>query len=170
MKSGYYSTRIIFLLFIFISCLSHWGCDKGLAPIQTQPPPYGFKGVVYFKNWPPADIIVKLYVVAFRNYPPGDIFNEYQNGNLRFSNDLVPSYGLDSIQYEVDLNPMHVDSIPFVAVGQQYGQNIQQDWRLVGFYHLINDSTKPATVRVFPDSIVEGINIKVDFNNLPQFP
>ncbi|MDI6766583.1 MAG: hypothetical protein QME52_07150 [Bacteroidota bacterium] len=167
-----YKERIVYSpLLILIFFLFAWGCDQGLEPPQEPPPPsYGFEGVIYFQNWFPIDSIKSLRVVAFQNYPPGDIAVEYFENRLRFSDDLISSHGADSIPYTVILNPMYVDSIPYIAVGQQFGENQFQDWRMVGIYYSIGDSSRPGTVKVFPDSIVSGINIYVDFNNPPPQP
>ena len=147
------------------------GCDKGLEPNKIPPPPpYGFKGVVYFQNWPPSDSVKELRVVAFQNYPPGNIATEYIARRLRFSDDLKTLYGNNSIPYIVILNPMNVDSIPYVAIGQRFGDNLLQDWKLVGVYFSPDDSTRKGTVKALQDSIVRGINIFVDFHNLPPQP
>lgn len=158
-------------LAILIFCLFAWECDSGLSPPQIPPSPsYGFKGTVYFQNWPPDTTIKDLRVVAFQNYPPVSIASEFFAGRLRFSDDMVLSYGDDSIPYTVTLNPMNIDSIPYVAVGQRFGENQLQDWKMVGIYYSIDDSSLPGTVKVFSDSFVTGIDIYVDFNNPPPQP
>ncbi len=163
-----YNERIAFIL---LFCLLALECDSGLAPPQIPPsPPYGFKGTVYFQNWLPKDSIKDLRVVAFQNYPPGDIAAEYFGNRLRFSDELISSYGANSIPYTIILNPMDVDSIPYIAVGKRFGDNQLKDWGMVGVYYAIGNSSRPGTVKVFPDSIVSGIDIYVDFNYPPTQP
>jgi hypothetical protein len=147
------------------------GCDKGIAPESTGtagPPPYGVSGTVYFQHWPPVDSVIDLRVVAFTTYPPGDIVSEVLSGRAKYTNTLP--YGVDSVTYSIDLTPIQPGSIPFIAVGQQYGQNIQQDWRLVGEYYTDGDTSQPGSIYVPVDSIVPGVNIFVDFNNPPHLP
>ncbi|MBI4549247.1 MAG: hypothetical protein HY707_14795 [Ignavibacteriae bacterium] len=160
---------LFFILFSGLA-LSLWGCDKGLAPDETsvQQRLYGFRGVIYFKNWPPTDSVLDLRVVAFKNYPPPDIVNEVLQGRARFTETLQP-HGADSISYTLVINPLPPGIFPYVVVGQRFGSDIMRDWRAVGIYYAEGDTTQPGSVNVLPDSILQGINIYVDFRkSLPQ--
>jgi len=147
------------------------GCDDGLAPKTILAPQsiYGIRGTIYFKNWPPSDSIVDLRLAALKNPPSSNIFNDVIQGRVRFSGTLTP-YGADSISYELLLAPLSYGTFSYIGVAQQFGQNIRQDWRVVGVYYAFGDTTQPGTVNVPADSIVDGINLTVDFQHLPPQP
>jgi hypothetical protein len=162
------STVIVFL--IFFSCISGWKCDEGLAPASiSQPPPYGIRGTIYFRHWPPSDSIKDLRLAALKNYPVSDIIAEVLQGRARYTDQLQP-YGADSLDYTLTLSPLSTGLFPYIAVAMQFGPNIQHDWRVVGVYYANGDTTVPGSVVVPPDSIVPGINIHVDFLNPPPQP
>ena len=157
---------------VFVVCmLFFWCCEQGLSPETAvqQLPPYGIKGVVYFKNWPPADSIRDLRLAALKNSPSSDVINEILQGRARYTETLVP-YGADSIVYQLILTPLATGIFPYVAVAQQFGPNLQKDWRVVGVYYKGGDTTMPGAVDVPADSIVPMINISVDFLHLPPQP
>ncbi len=156
---------------LVLASLAGHGCDQGLAPqIQTrQIPPYGISGTIYFKNWPPADSILDLRLAALQRYPVQDLFGEILQGRARYSPALAP-YGVDSLNYTLILNPLPPGEFPLVGVAEQFGPNLRTDWRVVGIYYAMGDTTKPGTVTVPADSIVPGINVTVDFLHLPPFP
>ena len=153
---------IVFVLVIicFVSC------DQGLAPVSLSVPPSGIRGFVYFNHWPPADSVVDLRLAALRNPPSSNLINEVLQGKAQFTGSLTP-YGADSIAYTLILNP---GKYVYVGVAQQFGPNIEQDWRVVGVYHAVGESVNPDSVTVPVDSIVSGINVYVDFNNIPPQP
>jgi len=133
----------------------------GLSPL-----PYGISGMIYFRNWPPTDSIRDLRLVAFKNYPSQSIVTEVLQGSARYTETLQP-YKADSIAYTLLLSPLPPGKIAFIAVGQQFGPNVQADWRLVGEYV---DTASQGAVFVPADSIISGINIRVDFNNISSLP
>jgi len=154
-------------MFIFLSVI---GCDEGIAPVEVKPvtEAHGIQGTLYFTNWPPTDSIVDLRLVAFMNYPPQDIYTEVIQGRAKYS-DALP-LAVDSSTYTLILNPLPADSIRCIAVGLQFGPNIQTDWRMVGLYYNPGDSALPGRIFIPADSIVTGINISVDFQKLPPQP
>jgi hypothetical protein len=154
------------LLALFVS-----GCDEGIAPEEkvTIVKTKGIGGTIYFANWPPQDSVRDLRLVAFFSYPPGDIVDDVLNGRARYTDKLEP-YGADSISYLLDMTTIYIDTLKFIAVGQQYGPNIQTDWRLVGVYFSGGDSSLPGIVVMHQDSVINGVNISVDFNKLPPLP
>lgn len=156
-------------VFYFIFCFAVFsGCDQGLAP--EPPPQYGIAGNIYFKNWPPPDSVLDLRLVAFKNYPSGDIVSEVLQGKARFTSTLGP-YGADTISYLLLLSPLPPGIYEYIAVAQQFGSNLFRDWRPVGVYrNNTGDMTRPGSLFVPANQIVQGIDIKVDFRNPPQPP
>ncbi|MBI1804468.1 MAG: hypothetical protein HY033_01415 [Ignavibacteriae bacterium] len=158
------------LSIILLGTVMFAGCHEGLAPASASPTvsSYGIRGVITFKNWPPADSVHDLRLGILQNYPVQDIPNEVLQGHARFT-DRLP-YGLDSVSYTLMLAPLPPGRFPFVGVAQQFGPNIQTDWRVVGIYYAGGDTTKPGAVDIPPDSVVPSININVDFQHLPPQP
>jgi hypothetical protein len=160
---------LVFCFFLLV-CLSIIGCDKGIAPVEVIPvtEAHGLKGTIYFTNWPPSDSIVDLRLVAFLHYPPQDIYTEVIQGMAKYT-DKLPT-AVDSFSYRLILNPLPADTIRCVAIGMQFGPNIQTDWKLVGLYYKQGDSSLPGRIFVPADSLVPNINISVDFHKLPPQP
>jgi hypothetical protein len=146
-------------------------CDQGLSPEgSSHPTPvYGFRGTVHFKNWPPRDSIVDLRVVSFKHHPSQNILDDVLQGRAGFTPRLQP-YGADSIAYTLILSPIPAGAFAYTAVAQQFGQNINTDWRAVGLYLSAGDTSGPGSISVPGDSVISGIDIFVDFNNPPPPP
>ena len=161
-----YLLSIIVALCTLVPC----GCDQGLAPEPAAPSThvYGIRGVITFKNWPPADSVRDLRLAVLQNYPVENLVNEVLLGRARFT-DRLP-YGLDSIAYTLTLTPLPPGRFPLVGVAQQYGPNQLSDWRVVGVFFANGDTTRPGAIDVPPDSIVSGIDVHVDFQHLPPQP
>ena len=160
-----------FVLLLILLCLALAACENGLAPeTATGPPPkpYGIRGVIRFLHWPPADSVLDLRLAVLEHYPVASIVTEVIQGRAKYTDQI--RYGIDSEQYSLSLAPLPTGSFPFVGVAQQYGSNIQQDWRVVGIYFAGNDSSKPGSVVVPVDSMVPNINITVDFAHPPVLP
>jgi hypothetical protein len=158
---------ILFLLMILTSA-----CDHGLAPPEDNTPkkPTGISGTLYFKNWPLPDSLFNIKLVAFRDYPPGDLMNEVISGNARtLPTDLTASlpFNIDSLEYELILQP---GVFSYITVAHQWGENIFEDWQAVGQYDLTPQDSLPTAVPIIADSIISGIDIYVDFDNLPYQP
>ena len=45
------------------------GCDHGLAP-PSENQRTAISGTITYQNWPPADSLKDLRLVAFKEYPP----------------------------------------------------------------------------------------------------
>ena len=164
----FFAHRISIIVTLY--ALVYVGCDQGLAPEPAAPSvhAYGIRGVITFKNWPPADSVRDLRLAVLQNYPVQDFVNEVLQGRARFTGQLP--YGLDSVAYTLTLAPLPPGRFPLVGVAQQYGPNLQNDWRVVGIYFANGDTTRPGAVEVPPDSIVSGIDVHVDFQHLPPQP
>jgi hypothetical protein len=147
------------------------GCDEGLSPVSASSPAsrHGISGAIYFRNWPPRDSVLDLRLAAFKGLPSSDLVSDIQQGRARFT-DMLSPYGADSIPYRLLLAPLSPGRFSYIGVAQQFGPNIQRDWRLVGVYHAGGDTTSPGFIDVPADSVVPGVNITVDFLHPPPQP
>lgn len=159
----------IFIFFEVSIVVSFVGCGKGLDP-GPEPQPYGIAGTIRFQHWPPQDSVHDLRVVMFKHFSPQDILSEVLRGNAKYSESLVSAYDRDSASYTLFLSPLPPGRYEYVVVAQQYGPNLQSHWRAVGVYYANNDTTRPGVVFVPENTVVHGINMNVDFQNLPPQP
>ncbi|MCB2204339.1 hypothetical protein KQI65_06275 [bacterium] len=158
-----YATYYLSVVFLFVAA----ACDHGLSPDDAEVDP-GFSGTLRISGpWAPVDSVKDFRVVAFRNYPPKDILSEVVLGSAVFSDELP--YGDAEIQYAVQ-DPALDGAFAYIVVAQNYGDDPFQDWRAVGVYTLTGDVSKPSPVDLGSGSFVEGIDITVDFYNLPPQP
>jgi hypothetical protein len=159
-------------LFFFYS-----GCDTGLEPPTGES---GFSGVIRFTNWPPADSVRELRVVAFEEYPTDSsgIISALLSGRAAvYPSDLsskgsLPKF-VDTVSYTFNTKNginLQVQEYAYVVVAQQYGPNIFTDWRPAGVYTTQPNSFEPALVRVLLHRIATNIDIQVDFHNPPPKP
>lgn len=143
------------------------GCDHGLSPLAAGVDP-GLSGTLHIRSsWPPQDSVRDLRVVAFRNYPPKDILSEVVNQSAVFSEELP--YGEMEISYIITAEAL-AGIFKYVAVAQNYGDDVFQDWRAVGVYTMTGDVHVPSVVDLADGTFVRGIDIDVDFYNLPPQP
>lgn len=163
-----------FIFFIALFLVLYPSCDTGLTPLNE---PSGFRGVVRFKNWPSADSVRELRIVAFESYPTDSsgIIPALLAGTAAVYPELerrLPTF-VDSIEYEFTtkngLN-LQLRNYVYIILAQQYGPNVFNDWRPAGVYAARPNSFDPAPVRVLLHRIVPNIDIDVDFNNPPPRP
>ncbi len=157
---------ILSLLFVLLSC------DQGLAPPPPERPT-GIRGTVVFVNdWPPPDSVQELRVVAFQRFPFEDsagIIAEVLAGRAFFS-DTLPRF-VDSATYEVLLQPPFPDTLRYVAVAWRYGPNLFGDWWVAAVYGSFSqDTVVPRKIPVIPQTVVESVDMRVDFRHLPPQP
>ena len=154
---------VLFLLSIFLLA-----CDQGLAPPPTQPNSF-LSGLIQYVNgknkWPPKDSVIDIRAVAFKNYPPADILNAVTKGDAFYSASLPLFVDTASFSIEIPEPPL---TINYLVVAQQYGSLME--WRVIGVWTLSGDNTKPSSVQVEPGKTYDGLNIFVDFDNLPPQP
>jgi len=155
-------TSIIVLLFFVFAC-DH-GIDPG-EPKQVNTKT-GFSGTIYYQNWPSADSLHNLKIVVFENYPPADIVGEVLSGSATAYPSALEEhlpYNQNSTAYE-----MLIDSgrYEYIVIAQQFGQGIYFDWWVVGQYDTTQQDTIPTGITVLQDSILENINIYVDFDSV----
>ncbi len=155
--------------------LTALACNEELGPLHE---PSGFSGVIRFHNWPPADSIWEMRIVAFAVLPTDSagIIPLLLAGKAAayppVSGDYLPTL-VDSVVYSfttVSGTNLQVEEYPYVAVMYQYGPNIFHDWRPAGVYSGLVGSFSPAPLRVLLHRVTPGINIDVDFHNLPPIP
>jgi hypothetical protein len=155
------------LVFGFIVC----GCNHGLEPPTVQP---GFSGTIHFVSpWPhpPVDSVYDIRVVAFPNYPDQNIISAVlYGGALVYPAIGAPAFPLfaDSLSYSFSLEA--ASTFQYLVVAMQYGPNTFSDWKVVGAYGYSKGVGAPKTVVVPPNTFVNGINIDVDFENVPPTP
>jgi len=142
------------------------GCDHGLAPEPI--PPYGISGTVYFSNWISEDSVFQMRLILFKSHPTNILLDVLQ-GKAIFTDSLKP-YGASSIPYSLNVSPLPFGRYEYLAVALQYGSNIFSDWRVVGVYSAPADSGNPSPVFVPANDLLRGIDISVDFSNLPPQP
>lgn len=150
-------------------------CNEELGPVHD---PSGFSGVIRFHNWPPADSIREMRLVAFLVAPTDSagIIPLLIAGQAAvfppIGQDYLPTL-VDSVTFEFTTDSgtnLQVSEYPYVAVMYQYGPNILHDWRPAGVYSGRSGSFDPAPVRVLLHRVTPGIVIDVDFANLPPIP
>jgi hypothetical protein len=150
------------------------GCDSELGPLQS---PSGFSGVIRFKNWPPADSVHDMRLVVFEAFPTdsaGILLTLLAGHGAVYPaiGTKFPSF-VDSLPYvftTTDGTNLQIKSYAYVIVAQQYGPNVLADWRPVGVYPAVGGSFTPAPVRVILHHVIPGIDMLVDFHNLPPKP
>lgn len=154
---------IFFFLLIF-----SFACNEGLQPPPPVAKSYISGLVTYIKGkdkWPPQDSVVDIRVVAFKNYPPEDILGEITKGEAFFTNSLPFFVDTSSFFLEIPKPPV---TLNYIVVAQQYASLF--DWRVIGVWTVSGDNTKPSSINVEPGKTYSGININVDFDNLPPQP
>ncbi|HUI66135.1 MAG TPA: hypothetical protein VL126_14925 [Bacteroidota bacterium] len=157
------------------------GCDTGLAPPTDVS---GFSGVIYFKNWPSADQVQELRIIAFNTYPSDSaiilqdvatglaaIYPQIGQRNLLLDTTQQVLFA-DSIRYAFTTlgTTLQVGQYPYVALAWRYGPNVFSDWRPAGVYSLGPGPFDAAPVRVLLHRITPNINIIADFSNPPPRP
>lgn len=167
------SLRLLLAASFFLPLLNG-GCDTGLTPLNE---PSGFSGTIRYKNWPPADSLRSIRLVAFETYPSDSagILTALLSGRAT----VYPTIGQPDLPSYVDESPyvfttsgtsLQVKEYTYVAVAVQYGPNILSDWWPVGVYSREFGTFSPSPVRVLLHRIVPGIDIDVDFHNRPPKP
>lgn len=151
-------------------------CNEGLAPRGESFQITGISGKVFFQNWPSADSLVDLRIVAFkrfqRHFTPTDIFVQILGDPpeaFAFPGlaDTIPlPRNVDELDYQLELPPGRYEYIVFA---QQYGPNILMDWQAAGQYDTDTDSL-PSALTVQEGQLTRNIFIFVDFKHLPLQP
>jgi hypothetical protein len=150
------------------------GCDEEIGPLNE---PSGFSGVIRFKNWPPADSVRDLRLVAFASYPidsAGVLLTLLSGGGAAYPaiGQRFPMF-VDSLPYlftTTNGTNLQVKSYEYIIIAQQFGPNILSDWQPAGVYTTTPGSFAQASMRVLLHRITPGIDVEVDFHRLPPKP
>jgi hypothetical protein len=165
-----YLPVVVLVLLIFLFAVR---CEHGLSPSDARQIPKdvtGISGVIIYKNWPSLDSLKNLRLVAFRNFPPQNILAEVLSGQAVVYPPIDTSaHLLYNVAFEEYTMPLAPDTFKYIVVAQQYGDNLVTDWRAVGQYDTDTDSL-PTSIIIEENSLLENININVDFKNLPIQP
>lgn len=146
-----------------------FACDHGIDPEkieETITTNSGISGTIFYKNWPPLppepDSLYNLKLVVYKEYPPQDLMGEViEYFPENFEENLT--YRVDSATYAVSIDTGYYE---YIVVAQQYGQYVYFDWWVVGHYDTTLQDTIPTAITVYQDSIIDNINIYVDFDSV----
>lgn len=177
MNTVRYAATLVILLLLFSA-----GCDTGLQPPPLEPT--GFSGVIRFRNWPSADSVQELRLIAFPSYPSdsSSILLDILNGSAI----VYPQIGQPNLLRDTTQQVLFAQSIHYaftangttlkpgvynyLALAWRYGPNVFSDWRPAGVYSTGPGPFDPAPVRVYSNRNTPGIDINVDYANLPPKP
>lgn len=162
------------------------GCDRGLGPITEET---GFSGTITYKNWPPADSMFGLRLVALEQFPTDStgLMMALLGGRAavypHLTTGVIPSMAILGF---VATDPVHADTVRYVftkegtvlkegtynyvVLAWQYGPNVFADWAPVGVYTQKPGTFEPAPVFVQERRMRENVDISVDFHNPPPKP
>lgn len=166
----------VFFCIVFVGLLTS-SCNEGIqAPPENSgsitPGTTGFSGVITYKNWPPADSLADLRLVAFKNFPPGNILIEVTQDSAI----VYPPLGSPSnLPFNVDTTHYFVPApggatYRYVVVAQHYNKDSLLAWRAVGQYDLDTNLAVPSPIQVPADGSLNDVNINVDFKHPPPQP
>lgn len=178
MKFGHILRLLSAVILVVLS-----GCGKGLGPIEETT---GFSGVISYKNWPPADSILELRIVAFEEYPAdsASIFQTLLSERAAIYPHVTTGVALsrqilgvrdpmaDTIHYEFfkEGTVLKERTYNYIVLAWRYGPNYFADWSPAGVFTFNPGSFEPAPVIVRAGRMREDVNITVDFHNLPPKP
>lgn len=150
------------------------GCDKGISPSDIPQIKPGFGGTItYISSPPPRDSLIQLRIIAVPYYPIDTVvetlIQKIVLGVIPFSDTLQLS-SIDSGKTQRYEFPIQPGEYKYVAVVQQYGVFIFEDWRVISVYGFSPSTPFPRPVTVTVDKFQTGIDFVVDFKNLPPQP
>jgi hypothetical protein len=160
-----------YLIIVYVFFVLFYSCNQGLKPTEPdQSQITGISGKISYTNWPPADSLFDLRLVVFKNYPPENIFEEVSEGRAF----VYPAIGQESLPFFVDSTIYEMELAAglyeYVAIAQQYGSNLFNDWLAAGQYDTLITDGLPTAITVISGELLENINIEVDFDDLPPQP
>ncbi len=152
--------------------LFFFSCGEGISPAPEIIEP-GFSGTIRFIGQWPSDI-TQTNIVLFKN--PLLSAADFNVFNIKFISNTIP-YGASIYNFDSRENFLLADVQPgeyaYLAVGQSKTPQLslsRSDWFVAGVYYQNGDTTKPGTLTIPIDALIEGIEIIVDFNNPPPQP
>lgn len=161
-----------FFLFVAIAIFLLPSCDGGLTlPPKTEP---GLAGIITVQGpWPQMDSVKTLWIFASQIFPLDS--SKVASGILSNQILLYPSIA-ESLPYNFTVRSFNFALPPttyyYVGVLQRFGDDLldPNSYRVVGVY---SDSAAPGipkAITVHEYEVVGGINLSVDFYNLPPQP
>lgn len=153
----------LFLCLLFIAT----GCDKGLAPPPPQP---SIEGKVRFlSEWPHKDSLGNRFLVlALAKVPPPYAAPQLLAGVFDGTVlTVIPTfnYGTRDTNFYFELD---TGTYYYLGVAQQFGGDVNKDWRVLGFAHDELDSARVFHIGV--NDHFKDILIDVRFDSLPRQP
>ncbi|MCX7879846.1 MAG: hypothetical protein N2517_04210 [Ignavibacteria bacterium] len=149
---------------IFFSLLT--ACQGGISPDDGAAESIVVGRIIVVSgkaSWPPPDSSRELRVLVVPQYPPINIFADILQGKAYLSDTLVRY--TDTIPFRVVVQKPPMNSA-FILASLRYGNISQQ--RLIGFYKKNRESKLPDMLKIDKGQILKGLDIFVDFNNLPE--
>lgn len=149
-------------------------CEPGLSPPPDVEP--GFGGTVYFERstWPHPDSLNNLWIFASQIYPLDSVTIFSGLFSIPPAIFLHPGFTtslpffVDSLSYSFPLPP---GNYRYIGVLQQFREEISiRSLRVVGIYGAGSSPQQPLEVRVNEFQFLQGIDIRVNFHNLPPQP
>jgi hypothetical protein len=147
-------------------------CDGGLSlPPDIQP---GITGTLTVQGaWPPPDSIQTLWIFASQIFPIDSA--KVVTGILENKIHLYPAID-QSLPYNFRTQTFNFALPPgtyyYIGVLQRFGSSLvdPKSYKVVGVYTDPGNPLQPLTVQVKELEVVPGIDMTVDFYNLPPQP
>jgi len=159
----------ILILTIFLAFINT--CDEGLAPLGTNVTK--ITGTINYiggiESWQADSIVKEIRIIAFQVIPDTNvnIILEIINGNAFYTKDTLPRYVAQS-NFTIEI-PKPPVNLKYIVAVKRFGDDIFNDWRVIGLYHTSGDDTKPESIYAERGRIY-NITINVDLNKLPPQP
>jgi hypothetical protein len=179
--------RIASIAAVFlVLCALFPGCDRGLGPITEET---GFSGTITYKNWPSADSMFGLRVVALEEFPKDStgLMMSLLGGHAAVYPHLTTGVigSMQILGFKAS-DSVHADTVHYVftkegtvlkegtynyvVLAWQYGPNVFADWAPAGVYTEKPGTFDPTPVFVQERRMREHVDINVDFHKLPPKP
>jgi hypothetical protein len=166
--------RHVFAFMAILALSALTSCDDGLTPPVLEPGMAGSISVAPSANWPDADSVAGLWLIASLQYPldstkvitgvliePRTIFLYPSIG------ESLP-YGMDSVDFRFPLAP---GTYRYVGVIQQIRPELLvSNFRVVAMLEDPDHPGQPLPITVGPRQMVEGLRITIDFGSPPPQP
>ncbi len=178
MKTPLSNAFLVAALLLVCSVSCHKSSVSPTETLVAPNGPFGFSGVILFKNWPSPDSVQELRLLASRELPSDSVsfFNAYFVGQGAFYPPVgqpnllhLMMYQADSIQYSFtsDDTNLQATTYKYIAVAWRYSPNLFTDWKPCGVYSVGPQPFAPTPVQMVSNQVISNVNINVDFKNTP---
>lgn len=157
---------------VIVFVFAGFGCEGGLTlPPRIQP---GISGTLTVNGaWPPQDSVQTLWIFASQIFPIDSA--KVVSGILENKILLYPAidkslpYNFSTLSYNFPLPPA---TYYYFGVLQRFGPNLvdPKSYKVVGVYSDSLNPLLPATLEVRELEVLPGVNLTIDFYNLPPQP